>query len=255
MLALIVAFFIIALIYASAGLAGGSAYLPLLVLGEVDDRLLPAIALICNMTVVSGSLVNFARFGHLNWRFVLPFALISMPFAWLGGQLAIERETFRLVLGIVLICAAVALFYTSMENGKWGDGNGGGRRIGRWIGLPVGSALGFLSGLTGIGGGVFLAPILHGFRVASPQVIAATCSIFIFVNSAAGFASQAMRLSDMGLLDRLHNYLPLFIAVLIGGLFGNFLNIAKLSTVGIRRITAIILVVAGARLLYDWLVM
>ena len=253
MLALILAFFITALIYASAGLGGGSAYLPLLVLGHVDERLLPAIALICNLIVVSGSLVNFARNGHLNWRFALPFALFSMPFAWLGGQVSVDRETFRLLLGGVLICTAAALFYSSVE--RAGGGNTKATRFGRWIGLPVGSVLGFLSGLTGIGGGVFLAPILHGLRLASPQVIAATCSLFIFVNSAAGFASHATRLVDMGLVDRLYIYIPLFLAVLVGGLMGNFLNIVKLSTSGIRRITAIILIVAGTQLLYDWFMM
>ena len=260
MLALIPAFLLVALLYASAGLAGGSAYLPLLVLGEVDVRLLPAIALICNMVVVSGSLANFARLGHFNWRFAAPLALCSMPFAWAGGQINIDRETFRLVLGIVLICAAVALFYTSVPSNNrheadgdgFGDRDCKGQRIGRWIGLPIGSALGFLSGLTGIGGGVFLAPILLAVRSASPQVIAATCSLFIFVNSAAGFASHGLRLREMGLLGNLYKFYPLFIAVLIGGLMGNFLNIAKLPTIWIRRITAIILVVAGARLLYDW---
>ena len=253
MLALILAFFISALIYASAGLGGGSAYLPILVLGDVDERLLPAIALICNMIVVSGSLVNFARNGHLNWRFALPFALISMPFAWLGGQVSVDRETFRLLLGAVLIFTAGALIFTTENVGnlrpsRW-------HRLGRWIGVPVGSVLGFLSGLTGIGGGVFLAPILHGFRLASSQVIAATCSLFIFVNSGAGFASHVTRLVDMGLADRLYGYGPLFGAVLAGGLLGNFLNIGKLSTVGIRRITALILVVAGGRLIYDWFMM
>jgi len=254
MLALILAFFVTALIYASAGLGGGSAYLPLLVLADVDERLLPAVALISNMIVVSGSLVNFARSGNLNWRFALPFALISMPFAWLGGQITIDRDTFRLLLGGVLVCTATALLYTTTSHNQ-GDQSGKPKRFGRWVGFPVGVGLGFLSGLTGIGGGVFLAPILHGFRMASPQVIAATCSLFIFVNSGAGFASHASRLVDMGLVGRLVDFLPLFLSVFVGGLLGNYFNIAKLSTTGIRQITAIILIVAGVRLIYGWLMM
>jgi len=250
MTALIVAFFITAVIYASAGLGGGSAYLPLLVFGKVDERMLPAIALICNMIVVSGGLANFVRHGYLNWRFALPFALLSMPFAWLGGQFSIDKDTFRLILGLVLICTAGALFYTSMDDGKWTDNSA--QSLGRWIGLPVGSALGFFSGLTGIGGGIFLSPILHGFRLASAQVIAATCSLFILLNSAVGFASHLTRLSGMGLVSHLIDFVPLFLAVLLGGLAGNFLNIAKLSTNSIRRLTAIILILAGARLLYGW---
>ena len=250
MLALILAFFITALVYASAGLGGGSAYLPLLVLGEVDERLLPAVALICNLIVVSGSLVSFARRGHIKWQFVLPFALFSMPFAWAGGQLQIDRDTFRLLLGIVLLCTAGALFYSSLIEDVEDDGNMS--RIGRWVGLPVGSALGFLSGLTGIGGGVFLAPILHGFRIASPQLIAATCSFFIFVNSGAGLASHLTRLVKLELVSGLYAYASLFLAVFVGGLVGNFLNVAKLSTVGIRQVTAIILIVAGLRLIYGW---
>ena len=253
MFALVIAFFITALIYASAGLGGGSAYLPLLGFGDVDERLLPAIALTCNMIVVSGSLVNFARHGHLNWRFALPFALISMPFAWIGGQISIDRETFRLVLGLVLLGTAAALFYTTMNREKLGSGES--QAAGRWIGLPVGAGLGFLSGVTGIGGGVFLAPILHGFRLASTQLVASTCSLFIFVNSAAGFASHATRLVDMGLVDRLYAYAPLFLAVLVGGILGNVLNITKLSSVGIHRVTSFILIFAGIRLIYGWLIM
>ena len=109
-----------------------------------------------------------------------------------------------------------------------------------------------ISGITGIGGGVFLAPVLHGLRLAPAKVVAATSSLFILVNSAAGFSAQFQKLAGYGMWEQLLDYMPLFIGVFIGGLIGNFFSIRQMSTTGIKRVTALILLVAGGRLLYEW---
>ncbi len=251
MTGLVVLFFLTALVYASAGFGGGSAYLPLMVFWNVDYRLLPAIALICNMIVVSGGIFNFARAGHFNWRFALPFVLLSVPLAWLGGQIDIDPKTFRLILGLVLICSAVMLLLDGVKPDKEIKGNTG--LFGKWIGVPIGGVLGIISGITGIGGGVFLAPVLHGLRLAPAKVIAATCSLFIFVNSGAGFAAQAQKLAGYGMWEQLLDHAPLFFGVLMGGLIGNYISIRQMSTTSIKRVTAVILFAAGGRLFYEWI--
>jgi uncharacterized membrane protein YfcA len=174
------AFFITAIVYASVGFGGGSTYNALLVLGDTDYRIIPVIALTCNVLVVTGGVIHFGRAGHLDLRTMAPFVLLSVPMAWLGGFLPVSEIAFIGLLGFALLAT---VFHMLM---KPGDPIPGQHRtaINPWLlGLPVGGAIGLLSGIVGIGGGVFLAPVLYVLGWGHPRRIAAAASFFILVNS------------------------------------------------------------------------
>ena len=188
MLLLIASFLIIAALYASVGFGGGSSYTAVLMIADTDFRLVPVISLICNLIVVSGGLIQFARAGLLRENIVLPFTVFSVQMALLGGITPIDRSLFTLILGLALIASAAAMLLNRpVVQGEMRAVSA--KRL--WmIGLPAGSALGYIAGLVGIGGGIFLAPALHLMRLAPTQVIAAAASVFILVNSCAGLVRR-----------------------------------------------------------------
>ena len=247
---LAICFFLAAALYAAAGFGGGSAYQALMVLAGVDYVLLPAIALLCNLIVVSGSCYNFLRANLIRWRFALPFVVFSVPFAWLGGRLPIEKSAFLLVLGTALLAAGALMLVPRDDSSLQDQTNVSPAHW--WVGAPIGLGLGLLAGVTGNGGGIFLAPILHILRLASTKVIAATCSFFILVNSLAALAGQLSKLATFGRVMDLTGYVWLFLAVFIGGQLGNQLNLTALSPQMVRRLTALIVLLAGGRLFYSW---
>ncbi len=244
-------FFITAVLYAAVGFGGGSTYNALLVLADVDYRTLPSVALICNLIVVTGGTIQFARAGHLHARTIVPFAALSVPMAWVGGRLPVDKSTFVLLLGLSLLFAGITMLVESRRKRS---------RLRHFdpstlwaVGLPVGAVLGLLAGIVGIGGGIFLAPILHFLRVADAKVIAATSSAFIMVNSAAGLLGQTAKLGGLEQLQTLTGYGWLFLAVLVGGQIGSHLGSTKLSSATVRVMTAILVLYVAARLLYSWI--
>ncbi len=237
-----IAFFCVALIYASVGFGGGSTYTALLVLSEVDYRLIPIISLVCNILVVSGSCWRYRRAGLLPVKRLAPAMLVSVPLAWLGGIMPVSEAIFVLVLGLSLAATGVLLlFQPRMRAGQAAPG---------WLLYPAGAGTGFLAGLVGIGGGIFLAPILYLIRWAGEREIAAAASLFILVNSLAGLTGQLMKL-DMGpdiQLDAWIYALPA--CVLLGGWIGNRLGIRILPAERLRQGTAILILIVAVRLLY-----
>lgn len=246
-------FFVTAALYASVGFGGGSTYSALLVLADVDYRILPAIALVCNIIVVTAAMIRFARAGELPWARVLPLVLISAPFAWLGGRIAITEESFVALLGGTLFVAG-ALMLLQRERPAGDVDLRAGRKL-RYSGPIVGGGIGLLSGMVGIGGGIFLAPILHLTRWAPPRQIAATASFFILVNSIAGLAGQLMKIGDLGVTGQLTGYWPLALAVLIGGQIGSSLSLRWLSPTWLRRLTAMLILYVSARLILHYFAM
>ncbi|MEO1014513.1 MAG: sulfite exporter TauE/SafE family protein [Pseudomonadota bacterium] len=236
-------FFATALLYASVGFGGGSTYNALLVLQGVDYRVLPAIALICNVIVVAGGAMRHQAAGNIDWARIWPFFAASVPMAWIGGLLQIPELAFIGVLGGALVAAGLNLLLAS-PTGTAAEK----RDLGTARSAAVGGALGLLAGLVGIGGGIFLAPILHMTRWGSAQAIAATCSTFILINSLSGLAGQFAKLEDLGQLAQLRVYWPLFPAVLIGGQIGGALSLARLSEATMRRLTAALVLFVGLRL-------
>ncbi len=240
-------FFVTAVLYAAVGFGGGSTYNALLVLAETDYRILPSVALLCNLIVVTGGVFQYRRSGDLSLGFALPFVALSIPMAWFGGRVPIDQSTFVLLLGLSLLAAGVAMWFQQPK----ADAAPPSSPLVNWfVGLPLGAGFGFLAGIVGIGGGIFLAPCLHLLRLAEPKRIAATASFFIMVNSIAGLIGQTMKQATLEHLEALTDYGWLALAVLIGGQIGSRLSAGALSGRVVKRLTAILVLYVAGRLLY-----
>ncbi len=242
-LVLALAFALTALLYASVGFGGGSTYAALLALSGLDYRLLPLVALACNIVVVAGSSVRFARARVTPWRGALMITALAAPAAFLGGLVPIERDAFLGLLGASLVLTALTMLIpvskgAQDEPAKWGRA------------IPFAAApIGFLAGLVGIGGGIFLAPLLHLARWDSARAIAATASLFILVNSLFGLAGQLAKNGPAMFGGAMAEALPLLLAVVVGGQIGSLMAARFLPLRWIRWLTAVLVLVVGVRLL------
>jgi len=243
---LIALFFLTAALYASVGFGGGSTYNALLVLSGADYRIYPLIALACNIAVVSGNSYRFNKAGLVEWRKILPFVALSIPFALIGGLLDLSETAFIGLLGISLLFAGSSLLLERK------DAESRPRKDIGWLGYLIGGAIGLLSGMVGIGGGIFLAPILHKINWGGAKTIAAASSVFILVNSLAGMTGQFVKLSSQNLLQLAQPYWLLIPAVLVGGWIGNTAGIKKLSPLLVRRLTAILILYVAVRLMWKF---
>jgi len=241
-------FFIVAALYAAVGFGGGSTYNALLVLNGTDYRILPAIALACNIVVVSGGVWRFSRERLLDVKALLPFLLASVPAAWIGGQLPVSETVFIGLLGGALLISGVRLLlqrdFVFDTQAK--------RSIPLLLAGFTGGGIGLLSGLVGIGGGIFLAPVLYSLRWDTPRKIAAACSLFILANSAAGLSGQIMKLSDNETLALSIPYWPLLPAVFLGGHIGSWMASKHFDPVVLKRLTAGLILYVAARLIFRW---
>jgi hypothetical protein len=238
------AFFATALLYASVGFGGGSTYNALLALAGFDYRLLPIVSLACNVLVVSGSTLRFARAKVVPWQRALLLALIAAPLAYLGGLTPIKQATFLVLLGLSLVAAGLALLLP-----RTAENEAEPKPLAKWMPLAV-APLGYLAGLVGIGGGIFLAPLLHFTRWANARAIAATTSLFILINSLSGLAGQLAKNGTGAFSAALSDALPLLIAVVLGGQLGSLLALRWLPERVIRMLTAALTIWAGGQLLY-----
>ena len=237
-------FFLAAALYASVGFGGGSTYNALLVLSGADYRLLPSIALICNILVVAGGTWRYSRAGLVPWARVWPFFTISIPAAWIGGRLIVPELFFISLLGGSLVVAgALMLLQRDAEPAP------APRRPSAFEPI-AGGGIGLLSGVVGVGGGIFLAPLLHVRRWDDAKSIAGTASVFILVNSLAGLAGQFAKLSNLDLLSGVAPYWPMFPAVVIGGWIGGVAGVRVLPPSVVRRMTAVLVLYVAARLLW-----
>lgn len=240
---LIAAFFVTALLYASVGFGGGSTYSALLALSGIDYRVLPIISLCCNLVVVLGGTIRFARAGVMPWRPAAVLTVIAAPAAFVGGLTPIEENAFMLLLGASLVLTAATMLLPVKEAIE--DESHALARL-----VPLAAApLGYLAGIVGIGGGIFLAPLLHLTRWDNPRAIAATASLFILVNSLFGLAGQLFKGGEGRIAVALDFGLPLLLAVAIGGQIGSWIAVHKLPQKWIRWGTALLVFWVGFRLL------
>ena len=244
MVLLSILFFITSILYSSVGFGGGSTYLALLLVWGVPYFIFPLIALTCNIIVVSGNCFNYIRAGNLNIKLLLPFLIGSVPMAFVGGSMLIEEKNFEILLFLVLLFAGFLLLinFKSYDNE-----NGSYRKVPMIIGVMIGGALGFISGVVGIGGGIFLSPILFLLRAGKPKHIVTAASLFILINSLSGIIGQ---LTKTAVLIEIQNYWFLFLAVLIGGQIGNFLNLKIFPTRLLALVTAGLVLFVAARMGY-----
>lgn len=236
-------FFATALLYASVGFGGGSTYSALLSLAGFDYRLLPIVALACNIVVVTGGTIRFARAGLVPWRRALVLSFSAAPLAFLGGLTPIREATFLALLGLSLVVAGLALLLPRAP-----DREAEPALAARYMALAA-APLGYLAGLVGIGGGIFLAPLLHLTRWANARAIAATASLFILINSLSGLVGQLAKTGPASFGLALSGALPLLVAVVLGGQIGSRLALRYLPERVIRWLTAALTIYAGSRLL------
>ena len=242
MIILSILFFITAILYSSVGFGGGSTYLALLLIWDTPYYIFPIIALSCNIIVVTGNSINYMRAGNHNFKLLIPFLIGSIPLSFLGGTLIINKETFELLLFLVLSIAGVLLL---INNKSYEDENIIIKKLNLIVSVTIGSFLGLISGIVGIGGGIFLSPILFLLKADKPQTIVTTASLFILINSISGILGH---LSKENVFNEVFFYWPLFLAVLIGGFFGNYLNLKILSSRTLALITSLLVIFIAIRM-------
>ena len=242
MIILPILFFITAILYASVGFGGGSTYLALLLIWDIPYYIFPVIALFCNIIVVTGNSINYVRAGNHNFKLLLPFLIGSIPLAFFGGTLIINKEIFEILLFLVLSIAGVLLL---INNKSYEDKNLVTKKLDLFISIFIGSILGLISGIVGIGGGIFLSPILFLLKADKPKTIVTTASLFILINSISGILGH---LSKENVLNEVFLYWPLFLAVLIGGLLGNYLNLKIFSNRILALMTSFLVLFVAFRM-------
>jgi uncharacterized membrane protein YfcA len=242
----ILLFFIVAILYAAVGFGGGSSYLAILALTGIVFIQIRATALLCNIVVVSSNIFLFYHQEKVDWKKILPLIVLSTPLAYLGGYLKIEQQFFFILLGFTLLFAAITMWIskrivTSDEK--------------KSITKPLknagfGGVIGFISGMVGIGGGIFLAPLLHLTNWDTPKKIAATASFFILVNSIAGLLGQYSNpdfIIDWNLTSLL------LVTVFIGGQIGSRISTDYLTPIQLKKATALLIAFVSIRILWKYL--
>ena len=237
-------FTVIAWVYSSVGFGGGSSYLAVLALTSLPYTQIPPVALFCNLIVVSIGFFYFYKYAHFHWRLLLPFIVTSIPCSYLGARLEIPEWFFLALLSVCLLCVGLGMLMSTTDSSPES------KNIffqNLWFkGLPIGVGLGFLAGLLGIGGGIFLSPILHHLKWGRPKEIAATCTAFIGLNSLFGLWGHLSKGFNFVYIGRELWLLPLAVAcgALIGARWGA--GFAKEGTV--KRWTGALVLLVGLRL-------
>ena len=235
-------FLITATLYSSVGFGGGSTYLALLLIWGLPYNVFPIIALSCNIIVVSGNCFNYIRAGNLNVKLLIPYLIGSIPLAFIGGSLPVEKKIFEILLFAVLLIAGSLLLINFKS---YDDKKESYRNIPYFMSIIIGGILGFISGVVGIGGGIFLSPILFLLKVARPKHIIVAASLFILINSVSGIIGQ---LTKNLILTEVQGYFYLLIAVLIGGQIGNYLNLKIFTSKLLALVTASLVLFVAIKL-------
>ncbi|MBM4219387.1 MAG: sulfite exporter TauE/SafE family protein [Gammaproteobacteria bacterium] len=230
--------FVIALLYSSVGHAGASGYIAVMSLLSLAPAEIKPIALALNILVASIGTWQFRRAGHFSWSLFWPFALLSVPFAFLGGYLNLPTQVFKIIVGIVLLVSAVQFFVRPPVEGE-------SHPPARPVALGIGAGLGLLSGLTGTGGGIFLTPLLIFLRWARTKTAAATSALFILLNSVSGLLGNVSATQSFPRFG-----FSLLVAAGIGGAIGSYFGSRRFDTRLIKRLLAVVLVIAGLKLVF-----
>ncbi|MGH9913704.1 MAG: sulfite exporter TauE/SafE family protein [Pyrinomonadaceae bacterium] len=243
-LILAIAILLMALLYSSVGHGGGSGYLAALALFGVAPSVMKPTALVLNILVAGIATIQFYRSGLFSWRAFWPFAVASIPMAFIGGSIKLPNEIYKQLVGVVLIFAAYRLWlsYSSRSEARQ---TGEARLPPIYLAMLVGTGIGFLSGLTGVGGGIFLSPLLLLLRWAEVRQTAAVSAGFVLVNSIAGLTGNPASVQNLPWQISFWA-----IAAIIGGLVGSELGRRRLATLTLRRLLSVVLVIAGLKLIF-----
>ena len=244
MIILSILFFVTAILYSSVGFGGGSTYLALLLIWGIPYSIFPILALSCNIIVVSGNCLNYIRAGNLNLKLLIPYLIGSVPFAFLGGSLTVEKKIFEILLFVILSLAGTLLL---LNFRSYDEENKIFKKIPTFFSILIGGILGFFSGVVGIGGGIFLSPVLFLLKVAKPKQIVTAASLFILINSVSGIIGH---LTKATVLNEIQSYWFLLLTVLIGGQVGNFLNLKVFPARILALITSSLVLFVALRMGY-----
>ena len=235
-------FLLTATLYSSVGFGGGSTYLALLLIWDVPYLIFPVIALFCNIIVVSGNCINYIKAGNINLKILTPYLISSVPLAFIGGSISIDKNFFEILLFIILALAGIMLLLKFKSFDKKIEAY---NKIPKIVAILIGGTIGFISGVVGIGGGIFLSPILLLFRVDSTKNVATAASLFILINSISGLTGQFTKAS---VINEVYSYWPLFLFVLLGGLLGNYLNLKIFPTRILALVTSALVIFVAIRM-------
>ena len=242
MIILSILFFVTAILYSSVGFGGGSTYLALMLIWGIPYYIFPIIALSCNIIVVSGNCFNYIKAVNLNFKLLIPYLIGSIPLAFIGGSLPVEKNLFEILLFSVLTIAGLLLLFKFKS---YDDNEENYKQIPIFVSILIGGVLGFISGIVGIGGGIFLSPILFLIRAGKPKHIVTTASLFILINCISGIIGQ---LTKSVVINEVYNYWYLLVAVFIGGQIGNFLNLKIFPTRILALVTSLLVLFVSARI-------
>jgi len=240
-------FFAIAVLYSSVGFGGGSSYLAVLALTSLAFTQIRAIALLCNIVVVSGGTYIYIKNKLFNWKKIVPLVFTSVPLAFIGGYLKINQTFFYILLGLTLLIASILMWYSKYISLK-AETSPSTNSIKK--AATYGGGIGFISGMVGIGGGIFLAPLLHLTKWDTPKKIAATSSFFILVNSIAGLSGQYLNPNFS--IDPKLTYILMF-TVLIGGQIGSRISAQLIAANTLKKATSILIAFVAIRILWKYL--
>jgi len=231
--------FLVAFLYSSVGHGGASGYLALMALFSISPEVMKPTALLLNLFVSLTSFIQFSRGKHFNWIIFLPFAIASMPMAYVGGLITVNGDIYKKILGILLIVPIIRfLFFANIKPGELKQSNA-------YLSLLIGASIGFLSGLIGIGGGIILSPVLLLLKWTDMKQTAAISALFIFVNSLSGLAGQLTK--GIHFSPNMYAYVGVAFA---GGICGAYYGSLKFPHNILKYMLAIVLVVAAYKLLF-----
>lgn len=227
-----------AVLFTSVGHGGASAYIALMALFGLETAVIRPTALVLNILVTSFSSVRYLRAGLFDWRTLWPVLLGAVPFAYLGGSIQLPGNFYKPLVGVVLLLSAIRLFWPGITSRLPEL-----RLIPIWIGIIAGAAIGFLAGLTGTGGGIFLSPLLIFTGWADIRKASGITTVFILCNSIAGLAGNLASIGSVGQETWLYA-----IAVLAGAIVGTHLGITAFAKQAVLKALGVVLLVASAKL-------
>ena len=237
-------FFLVAVLYSSAGFAGGSGYIALMALFSIPYQVIPPVALVCNMVVTSANIIRFWRRGNLDLKFLFPFAVLSIPCSYLGGSMAVAKPLFQIILATLLFIIGIKMLFLEKKEALAALQEFACKHF--FVAGILGGIFGLLAGLTGVGGGMFLVVALYGLGWGTAKKIAATASAFIFINSFFGLIGHLQKLPNWG---QILNFYPLYLSVLAGGQLGSWLCHFRISESRMQKLTAVLVLLVSGKLI------